>query len=74
MPFIVINEAYRHCKAIAADREGSELIAASYISGWEEDAGVVTAKGGGRKLAADFIAAIAGHRFWDRELVRKVPA
>ncbi|MFW6289341.1 MAG: DJ-1/PfpI family protein, partial [Mariniphaga sp.] len=71
-----MDEAYTHCKAIAADAEGVDL--------WRESAagkkeatvdkdqqealmnGVVL-----NKEPADFIKAISQHRFWDRE---KVPA
>jgi catalase len=68
-----INEAYRHCKTIAADKEGQELIKMSYAAdGKDEDPGVVT--GTGKALASDFINAIKQHRFWERELPRKVPA
>ena len=71
-----LNEAYRHCKAIAADAEGAELISASYIS--------INMPGDNKNLAAegividgspaDFINAIAQHRFWEREMKSKVPS
>jgi catalase len=72
-----INEAYKHCKAIGADGEGADVIEASYIGlspneGKEE--GIVTAENNPGKLARDFIAAVAKHRFWEREPDRKVPA
>lgn len=68
-----INEAYRHCKAIAADKEGAELIAASYVTNSQDgDPGIVT--GTGKALINGFAGAIARHRFWERELNRKVPA
>jgi catalase len=74
-----INEAYRHCKAIAAGGEGVDLLKETYIGSgmkstekngkekWPE--GVIT--NGNEK---DFIKAIAGHRFWEREKKSKVPA
>ncbi|MBP6731823.1 MAG: catalase [Chitinophagales bacterium] len=69
-----INEAYKHCKAIAGDGAGAELIkstaAGSKIK--EGDAntmGVVL-----NRNPKDFIAAIAQHRFWERENSGKVPA
>jgi catalase len=72
-----VNEAYRHCKPIAASAEGVELLqAASYpgagdIIGGE---GVVTsADNKVADLANDFIKAIAYHRFWNREL-KAMPA
>ncbi|MHA4896389.1 catalase HPII [Pedobacter sp. PWIIR3] len=66
-----LNEAYKHCKAIAADDDASLVISATYIE--ETEAGVVIHKDA-KKLASEFIKAIAGHRFWDREKPRKVPA
>jgi catalase len=62
-----VGEAYKHCKAIALDKEGMALADAS-------PAGKKIAEG--KKAAAgvlingspqDFIAAIAQHRFWERE-------
>lgn len=76
-----INEAYKHCKAIAADGEGIRLLNDTYVGArlkqGNADAvsGVLTserAKAG--DLAADFIHAIAQHRFWQREKKDKVPA
>ncbi|MDB5018779.1 MAG: Catalase [Mucilaginibacter sp.] len=75
-----INEAYRHCKAIAADGEGVELIKASYVGvklneGTDASSGIIISDGGkGSKLAADFINAIKQHRFWEREKKDKIPA
>jgi catalase len=76
-----INEAYRHCKAIAADGEGAELIKATYVgsklngqAGRDAAAGIIFGDGGNSKLAADFINAIKQHRFWEREKKDKVPA
>ncbi|MES2775487.1 MAG: catalase [Bacteroidota bacterium] len=64
-----INEAYRHCKAIAVDGEGAELLKSTYIVNTDSDPGVLV-----NKVPADFIKAIAAHRFWDQEKARKVPA
>lgn len=72
-----INEAYKHCKAIAADGEGADVINGSYIGMNEKDKaeeGVLSGYKSQNKLAADFINAIAQHRFWEREKSRKVPA
>lgn len=71
-----INEAYKHCKAIAAEGEGAELIEASYIGDTKKDtnkAGVIIANGKNHS-AKEFISAIAAHRVWEREMERKVPA
>jgi catalase len=82
-----IDEAFRHCKAIAATGAGREVLGASYLGakgviGSDADAesavsasGVVT--GGDKeaaKVAAAFVDAIAAHRHWDREADDRVPA
>ena len=82
-----INEAYKHCKAIAATGEGIGLLRASYAVGElqiEEGAkGLPAVAGNGlvvgiasdaRKVADDFILAIAEHRHWSREQKGDVPA
>lgn len=76
-----VNEAYKHCKTIAASGAGVELL---------ESAGLVTLTSGEvaksdpqkahpgivisheasfRKLGDDFIKGIARHRHWEREAV-----
>lgn len=67
-----LNEAYRHCKPIAIDATSAALLDATYIVKDDDDPGVLTDSG--QDLAAQFIEAIKKHRFWDRELNRKVPA
>lgn len=71
-----INEAYRHCKAIAVDGDGVLLIKASYISVDEKSTALegVIIDNNHSKLVENFIKGIANHRFWKRELERKVPA
>ncbi|MEJ7778988.1 MAG: catalase [Daejeonella sp.] len=76
-----INEAYRHCKAIAADGEGNDLLRETYVgrklSGGDKDAtaGIINGKSSKTaSLADEFIHAIAQHRFWEREKKAKVPA
>lgn len=72
-----INESYRHCKAIAADGDGANLINETYVGNKlkqgnaDATAGVIVGKG---DLSKDFIHAIAQHRFWEREKKDKVPA
>jgi catalase len=70
-----INEAYRHCKAIAATGKGVELINQSYV-GAKLKSGDASAKAG---ILVDskpeaFTKAIAQHRFWQREKKDKVLA
>ncbi|MEP6615413.1 MAG: catalase [Ginsengibacter sp.] len=77
-PLHFIDETYRHCKAIAVDGDGIDLLNASYvgkkISG-NQPGKQMTQMGviidGSSK---DFIKAIAQHRFWARETKEKVPA
>jgi catalase len=72
-----VNQAYKHCKSIAVDGYGVELLINSYIIDKEifddeeisEQMGIIV-----DKSPVDFINAIAQHRFWEREKIRKVPA
>lgn len=56
-----VNEAYRHCKPLAVASEGLQLLKATLVPP-EEAPGVVVSG-----QAKAFIAAIAQHRFWERE-------
>ncbi len=67
-----LNEAYKHCKAIAAGTEGMELLKASYIEFNTKDEGLIIEKNTSFEKA--FVKSIALHRFWEREITRKVPA
>ena len=77
-----INEAFRHCKPLAATGEGIELLKASMIQGitladssMQDDQGVVTARTADvGEIAKSFIQAIAQHRHWTRIHKDKVPA
>lgn len=64
-----INEAFKHCKAIAADNEGEELLDTTYVSKYKDDAAVlINAK------PQEFVDAIAQHRNWNRmENVKSIP-
>lgn len=70
-----VNEAYKHCKAIATGADGVVLLKETFVKEIEvkdlkmEEAGVIT-DGNSDK----FIRCIANHRFWNREEFRKVPA
>lgn len=75
-----INEAYRHCKVIAAVGEGEDLIKASYVQA-KLDKGDSTAKQGviiadsiSDSFLDDFVKSAAQHRFWAREEGFIVPA
>jgi catalase len=68
-----LNEAYRHCKPIAADTDAQQVLEATYFSKKiAQDDGVVV--GAAADIAPLFIGAIKQHRFWAREKPRKVPA
>jgi catalase len=77
-----INEAYRHCKAIAADQDAVQVLQATYFGRkLPNDASTETVLQEGLIISANksntvkqFIAAIKQHRFWEREGPRKVPA
>ncbi len=82
-----INEAYKHCKAIAATGAGIELLRASYLGGDTlpgpnaasdqpvTDEGMIMSRDvDASRVAAAFIHAIAQHRYWSREVKAQVPA
>ena len=64
-----VNEAFKHCKAIAANGDGVNLLQQSYAANKPNDAGLII-----DKPSKEFIKAIAQHRFWKREKDRNVPA
>ena len=69
-----LNEAYKHCKAIAADVSAVQVLEATYFAAKiGQDDGVIV-NDDSKKLTGLFIGAIAQHRFWEREKPRKVPA
>jgi catalase len=76
-----LNEAFKHCKAIAADEDAVQVLKATYFGrkipeDYSDETvleeGIII--GDNKKLISNFIQAIAQHRFWDREKGRKVPA
>jgi len=72
-----INEAYKHCKAIAAEAEGMDLLikTAAGIKMKDKTDKNHLAKGVLiNRNPKEFIKAIAQHRFWEREKPGKVPA
>ncbi|CAN5438670.1 catalase HPII [soil metagenome] len=64
-----VSEAYKHCKAIAANGDGVALLNKSINDNKNADAGIIV-----DKPEQEFIKAIAKHRFWENEKDRKVPA
>ncbi|MGH9944038.1 MAG: catalase, partial [Pyrinomonadaceae bacterium] len=77
-----VQEAYKHCKAIAATGAGVELLRAAEVgansAGGDQrmtEEGVVTSRDAqAGKVASDFINAIARHRHWGREKKDQTPA
>lgn len=77
-----LNEAFKHCKAIAADEQAMQVLEATYFSkklppDFSDDSVIsegIVVSGNAKKLSEQFILAIAQHRFWEREKPRKVPA
>lgn len=76
-----VNEAYKHCKAIAADSDAMQFLMETHLQKklsstgpMESDEPGVLVSGHIKDLAWEFITAITQHRFWQREPNRKVPA
>jgi catalase len=76
-----INEAYLHCKAIAAFADGANLIKESYVNqklgndiNNSSALGLIIADKSNAGFNKSFIKAIANHRFFEREKGKKVPA
>ena len=77
-----LNEAFKHCKAIAADKQAFQVLESTYFAKKlpAEYTGD-TALREGILITEDIVALtktfaemIALHRFWDREIQRKIPA
>ena len=65
-----INETFKHCKAIAVDGKGEELLNATFVADHKDDSTVFV-----NGNAKNFIKAIAEHRNFDRmEIAKNVPA
>ena len=68
-----VDEAYKHCKAICATGETTRFLNNTHAGEAQDDAALIFASKPGDAVD-DFIAAIAKHRNWGREAVRKIPA
>lgn len=78
-----VNEAYKHCKAIAATGAGVDLLQASYVAQHptlakqngktSDNEGIIIGQTD-KNITTDFIQAIAQHRHWAREMKAKIPA
>ncbi|MCF2487676.1 catalase [Dyadobacter sp. CY347] len=77
-----LNEAFKHCKPIAADLAAIQVLEATYFSkklpADYSDATIlkegIVVLDDVDQLADKFILAISQHRFWEREKPRKIPA
>ena len=56
-----INEALKHCKAIAADNEAEDMLNKTFVSDFKDDKAILI-----NQDAQKFVDAIAQHRNWDR--------
>jgi catalase len=65
-----LREAYQHCKTIAAHGVGVQLLENAGLNETMSDAGLISGRDGdARSLAEPFVAGIARHRHWDREVI-----
>jgi len=77
-----LNEAFKHCKPIAADEAARQVLEATYFNKkLPADSSEDTVKSEGivveadmKALASRFVLAMKQHRFWEREKPRRVPA
>ena len=70
-----INEAFRHCKAIAGTGAGVNFLKEeTYVRKAKDDAAIILSETSSKDAAQKFIDAIAQHRNWEREKARKIPA
>ena len=70
-----INEAFRHCKAIAGTGAGVKFLTEeTYVRKAKDDKAIILSETSSKETARKFIDAIAEHRNWEREKARKVPA
>ena len=68
-----VNQAYKHCKAICATGDGDRFLKETFAGAADGDKAIIKGKNTAN-VTALFITAIAQHRNWDRETIRKVPA
>ncbi|MEV6608521.1 catalase [Kutzneria sp. NPDC051319] len=61
---VLLQEAFRHCKAIAAWGDGLQVLAAAGIGA--DQPGVLAGDEVGREFAAELLAAVGLHRVWER--------
>ncbi len=72
-----VEEAYKHCKPVAADEDAREFLQYTHVGNKLEEAGYDANADGviiGTNVAKAFINAMKEHRFWEREKAGKIPA
>jgi catalase len=65
-----INDAFKHCKYIAAEKEGVQVLASTNAMKDNDaaDAGVLTVDNvASKELGGLFVKALGTHRYWERE-------
>ncbi len=69
-----LNEAFKHCKPIAASLDAKEILELTYFANkLSKDKGIVM-ESDLTVLSKQFIMAMSQHRFWERENYGKIPA
>lgn len=68
-----MEEAYKHCKAIGVDKDAKFIIEESYIGKKVSNKDAMMGVTLDGKIN-NFVKDIKMHRFWERELVRKIPS
>jgi catalase len=61
---ILLQEAFRHCKAMGAWGDGTQILEAAGITA--DAPGVVTGNAAGKSFTDQLAAAVGLHRAWDR--------
>ncbi|MEO6405230.1 MAG: catalase [Ferruginibacter sp.] len=75
-----VEEAYKHCKPIAADTDAIQFLSYTYIGnkmdedGYDAAADGIILGNGKSNFSKSFIEAMKQHRFWVRENKGKIPA
>ena len=65
-----LNDSYKHCKVIAADGDGQNLLKSTSFSSKikPSDKGIImTENKASKAFAAEFVKAMGNHRYWERE-------
>jgi catalase len=61
---VLLQEAFRHCKALGAWGDGTKILEAAGIAAGAP--GVVTSNAAGKSFTDQLAAAVGLHRAWDR--------